>query len=225
MKLRGIDFGNVLGGSGVQGFFGEGYWFHPVLAPFGYSFDGMTLVSKTATLLPRKGNMSLTRRFTPRWPLARCIKVKRNADAILNAVGLSNPGLAALLATRKWQKLEKPFGISVMSVAETPEQRLDEECAMAYILRAHKDEFTAPFFVQINKSCPNTDEDPHVLMGETNSSLEAFSILDVPLMPKFSVASAPIAAVMELNDNELCDSIQLHELRGVYLETRTLTAR
>src|SRR3989344_7751324 len=38
MKLRGIEFGRVWGASGVLGFFGEGYWFHPYLKRFGLDF-------------------------------------------------------------------------------------------------------------------------------------------------------------------------------------------
>ena len=45
MKLKGIPFGNVFGASGVQGFFGEGYWFHPYLKPFGLDFGDATFVA------------------------------------------------------------------------------------------------------------------------------------------------------------------------------------
>jgi hypothetical protein len=64
MILRGIDFGNALGGSGVQGFFGEGYRIHEMM-PFPPDFMGMTFVAKTATLHERKGNMPLNSDYTP----------------------------------------------------------------------------------------------------------------------------------------------------------------
>ncbi len=102
MKLRGIDFANILGASGVQGFFEEGYWFHRMWRPFGLNFSGMTFVAKTATLLPRKGNMPLTRYYTPLNPFPGCVKVKLWRGLILNSVGLSNPGLKKLLLTGKW---------------------------------------------------------------------------------------------------------------------------
>ena len=54
VKLRGIEFGNVLAASGVQGFFGEDYWFHKLTRP---NFSGVTFVSKTATVSPRPGNL------------------------------------------------------------------------------------------------------------------------------------------------------------------------
>jgi len=207
MKLHDVEYGSVLAGAGTMGFFGEKEYWHQYLP--GYSLKGMTLVAKTATLFPRKGNMPLTKRFRARWPLARCIRINKARHAVLNAVGLSNPGLGALLATGKWQALTEPFGISVMSLAPTAEQRIDEERAMAYMLKAKQHEFNAPFFIQINKSCPNTEHDPCVMIGESAESLEVFaSVLpDVPRMPKFSVASAPIEAVMVLNDNPRCDAI------------------
>ena len=49
MNQRVADFGPVWGASGVQGFFGEGYWFHRWVP--GLSFDGCTFVAKTTTLL------------------------------------------------------------------------------------------------------------------------------------------------------------------------------
>ena len=93
MKLRGIDFGNFLGASGVQGFFGEGYWFHHPWKPFGLDLSRMTFVSKTATLFARKGNMTLTRRHTPVNPFPRCVRVRPFRGLMLNSVGLSNPGI------------------------------------------------------------------------------------------------------------------------------------
>ena len=59
MILRGINFGKVWGASGVQGFYGEGYWYHKYLKPFGLDFEGMTFVSKTVTRYQRIGNMQL----------------------------------------------------------------------------------------------------------------------------------------------------------------------
>ncbi len=204
MKLRGIDFGNVLGASGVQGFFGEGYWFHKAL---GLSFADMTFVSKTVTLLPRKGNMSLTQDFTPRYPFPGCIKVKLLRGVMLNSIGLSNPGLGALLGTGKWQQRTKPFMISVMSLADTPKKRLEELRIMVDTIGFVKDDFSAPFGLQINLSCPNTGHNIRELIGESAKVLEIAGTLGMPIMPKYSIASAPIEAIMQLNDNPNCDAI------------------
>src|SRR3989338_2662201 len=207
MKLRGIDFGNVLGASGVQGFFGEGYWFHNAWKLSGLNFTDMTFVAKTATLLPRKGNMSLTRHYTPRNPFPGCVKAKLLRGVMLNSVGLSNPGLNTLLRTNKWQLRTKPFMISVMSLADTPKKRLQELEIMVDMIGLVKDGFSAPFGLQINLSCPNTGHDPYELIGESAKVLEIAGTLGVPIMPKYSIASAPIEAVLQLNDNPNCDAI------------------
>lgn len=207
MKLRGIDFGNVLGASGVQGFFGEGYWFHALWKLFGLNFAGMTFVAKTTTLLSRKGNMPLTRHYTPRNFFPRCIKAKLLRGVMLNAVGLSNPGLGALLGTGKWQKRTQPFLLSLMSLADSPNKRLEELRIMTEIIGLCKDDFSAPFGLQINLSCPNTGHDPHELIGESAKVLEITRLLGVPVMPKYSIASAPIKAVLQLNDHPCCDAI------------------
>lgn len=205
MKLHGIDFGNVLGASGVQGFFGEGYWFHhfPLIGP---DFTGMTFVSKTATLNPRKGNMPLTGDFKPKHWFPSCVKVQWNGN-MLNAVGLSNPGLLALLKINKWQKRMEPFLISIMSVEDTPEKRIDELCRMVDIIGEFKKDFFAPFGLQINLSCPNTGHNSTELINESAKVLEVASSLGVSIMLKYSIASAPIMAIMQLNENPACDAI------------------
>lgn len=207
MKLRGIDFSNVLGASGVQGFFGEGYWFHKIWSPFGLNFAGMTFVAKTATLLPRKGNMSLTRRYTPRYPFPGCVKARLLRGVMLDSVGLSNPGIGALLGTGRWQKQTKPFLLSIMSLADTPKKRLDELRLIVEMIGFAKDSFSAPFGLQINLSCPNTGHDPRELIGESAKVLEIAASLGVPVMPKYSIAFAPIQAVRELGDHSGCDAI------------------
>jgi dihydroorotate dehydrogenase len=207
MKLRGIEFGNILGASGVQGFFGEGYWFHNFFKPFGLEFSGMTFVSKTATRWPRKGNMPLTLKYRPREFFPGCVKAKPWRGAILNAVGLSNPGLCALLDTGLWQERMEPFFISVMSLADAPEGRLEELRQMVDLIGEQKDRFSASFGLQINLSCPNTKHDPRQLVGESEKALAVASKLGVPLMPKYSIASASVAAIRELGCNPFCDAI------------------
>ncbi len=207
MRLRKIQFGKILGASGVQGFFGEGYWFHKPWTLLGMDFEGMTFVSKTATLSPRQGNMALTKNYTPKEFFPECVKVNLQRGVMLNSVGLSNPGLEALLETGQWQKRKEPFMISLMSLAKTPEERFDDFRIMIGLLDINKDNFAAPFGLQINLSCPNTGHDPHKLIDESAQVLEIAGNLDVPLMPKYSIASAPIEAVLELNNHPDCDAI------------------
>jgi len=207
MELRRVNFKNVLCASGVLGFFGEGYWFHKLWRPFGLNFKGTTFVSKTTTLLSRKGNMPLTRHYTPRNLLPGSIKVKIKRSVALNSVGLSGPGEGALLGTGKWQKRTNPFFISIMSLANTPQRRLEEIRIMVDMIGFCKDSFSAPFGLQINFSCPSTGHNLNELIDESTNVLDVAGALGVPLMPKYSIASAPIKAIMELNDNPNCDAI------------------
>ena len=207
MELRGIDFGNVFGASGVQGFFGEGYWYHKPWKRFGLDFSDMTFVAKTVTLLPRKGNMTLTDWHTPKDIFPSCVKVKFWRGLVLNAVGLSNTGLLEILNIGKWQKRTKPFFISLMPVASTAQKRSEELSRMIDMIEILKENFLAPFGLQINLSCPNTEHNPGELIDESASSLEIASALNVPLMPKYSIAFAPVSAVLELNSHPACDAI------------------
>lgn len=206
MKLQGIEFGNAWYASGAGGFFGEGYWFHhiPII---GANFSGATFVSKTATWEQRDGNMLLRDDYTPANPFARCVRASFLRQAALNSVGLSNPGLRALLRAGYWQRLSEPFFISVMSLADTPEKRKVELRKMVSAIADHRNEFTAPFGVQVNLSCPNTGHSPSELIAESEEILYILGQLRVPVMPKYSIATAPIEAIMELEAHPNCDAI------------------
>jgi dihydroorotate dehydrogenase len=162
MKLRGIDFDVVRTASGVLGFFGEGYWFHslPLLSQWYAPLDEIGFTSKTATLLPREGNLS-RKDFLP-----KCVKVYplRGGGLVLNAVGLSNPGLPALLFDGRWYRRKKPFMISLAAVGSTIDRRHDERREMAKLLAHDRDMFSTVFGIQENMSCPNVDV--HSLQGE-----------------------------------------------------------
>lgn len=210
MKLRGIEFGSVVGASGVQGFFGEGYPYHKFfkLIP-GFTFNGVTLTSKTATLLPRKGNMPLQEDgLTPREFKPACIKVWPGAGVVMNAVNLSGPGLRFLLDTGRWQKMEKPFFISFMSVGETKEERIEELRQAVLMLKKELPNFKSKFGLQINWSCPNTGHDQKVLAGEIHEELAIASELGVPLVPKLSIILSPEIAADIMQDPN-CDGINI----------------
>jgi dihydroorotate dehydrogenase len=211
MKLRDIDFGPILGGSGVQGFFGEGYWFHPMYRRlFGekYSFDDITFVAKTATLMPRKGNMLLDALYAPAKLMPDCIKAKLFRGAMLNAVGLSNPGIAMLLEALLWQRRTKPFMLSVMPV-DAEGRQMDELRLTLELIAYMRDTFKVQFGVQINRSCPNQENDVCTLIDGSAKALDVghAALPEAPLMPKYSIASAPISAMMELEQHPYCDGI------------------
>lgn len=210
MKLRGIEFGNVIGASGVQGFFGEGYPYHKFLKFIpGFTLEGVTLTSKTSTLLPRMGNMPLQEDgLTPRefWPA--CIKVRPGAGVVLNAVNLSGPGLPFLLNLGRWQKLEKPFFLSFMSVNETKEERMNELKEAVQLLKKELPNFKSKIGLQINFSCPNTGHDQEMLAGEVHEALAIASELGVPLVPKISIVLSPGVAADIMSDPN-CDAINV----------------
>jgi dihydroorotate dehydrogenase len=206
MKLRGIPFGNVLAASGVQGFFGEGYWFHPYLRPFGLDFSNFTFVAKTTTLAARSGNLPLRDDFTPRELMPNCIYEKPWQGIALNALGLSGPGAAALLQTDRWQARQKPFFISFMSVDKTAQGRLDELKGFVELFRRYLPQFRAPVGLQINYSCPNVGLHLHGLVDEVGEGLSIASRLEIPLMPKFNVMLPPKIA-KEIGDDPLCDAL------------------
>ncbi|MDO8507881.1 MAG: hypothetical protein Q7S53_04945 [bacterium] len=204
MKLRGIDFGNVLGGSGVQGFFGEGYWYHRVTKHVGGSFDGITFVAKTATLEPQGGNLPLKDNFRPKGLLPRAIRVKFRKGSVLNAISLSNPGLEALLRAGEWQKRTEPFFISVMTISEKPDQEMKK---MVELIERYRGGFKAPFGIQINVSCPNSDCSLYKLYQYLEDVLEIAGKLHVPLMVKFGLEPDPTDIIMDLEENPYCDAL------------------
>jgi dihydroorotate dehydrogenase len=207
MILRGIEYGNVFGASGVQGFFDEGYWFHKPWQGFGLDFRGMTFGGKTVLLNERRGNMLLRPDHKPRDWFPDCVVVQPLAGQMLNAVGLSNHGLLSVLNTGRLQQRRQPFFLSFMSVAGTKAERLTEMRAAAGILRRRKQQFQAPFFLQVNLSCPTSGHDPAELISEAVEMLETARFADVALMPKFSIASAPVEAILELGKHPACDAI------------------
>ena len=206
MRLRGIPFGNVLSASGVQGFFGEGYWFHPYLKPFGLDFSNFTFVAKTTTLTARPGNLPLRDDFTPRELLPKCIYVKPWQGVALNALGLSGPGFPALLQTGRWQARQKPFFISFMSVDQTAHGRLNELKDFVELFGRYLPQFNAPVGLQINYSCPNVGLHPDALVNEVGEGLLIASRLGVPLMPKFNVMLPPRIA-KEIGEQPECDAL------------------
>lgn len=209
MKLRGIDFGHVLGASGGQGFFGEGYWFHKYLKPFGLDFEGMTFVAKTTTFDPRTGNMALDEDLTPKHLFPNCIVVKPFKGVVLNSVGLSGPGAWRLFKDGRWQKREKPFFISFMSVSDYRNKRLDELREFISVFKVFLSHgFKAPASVglQLNFSCPNVGLHSCELADEIYDSLSIASTLDIPLMPKLNVLF-PLEVVKEISEHPHCDAL------------------
>ncbi len=185
MKLREIEFGSVFGASGVMGFFGEGYPYHKIFRFIpGFSFESVTLVAKTATTMPRAGNMPLAAdRLTPRDFKPECIWVHPWNATALNAVGLSGPGIDFLLSTGRWQARTDNFFLSFMSVGDTKESRLLELRIFCDTLKKALPDFHGHIGLQLNFSCPNTGHGQAMLLDEGSDALTIASELDIPLVP------------------------------------------
>jgi len=209
MKLRGIEFGHVFNASGARGFVGEGYWFHRFARPFGLSWEGSTLVTKTTTLFPREGNMPLDTEGRPMDLFPRCIVVKAPAGVVLNAVGLSGPGAHAL--ANRW-RAELPSDPVVISMAYVKVDEVDRLGTFARgladvvggVLRLRAKDTTA---IQVNVSCPNTGEGAgRRAAEEATAFLDAFAPLDVPAMVKIN-ALTPVTIAARIAEHPGCDAL------------------
>jgi len=233
MRMRGVEWGRVFNASGARGFRGEGYWFHDLWRHLGLRWEGSTLVTKTTTLLPRAGNMPLNDDQQPKALLPDCIVVKPAAGVVLNAVGLSGPGAAALLSDwsmgvngrrallesrlqeTRARAMPMHFVISFMSVAADAASRLDELSTFVKMLwtplRSWQRENEADFpptsvALQLNFSCPNVGLDTSHLVQEISDALDVTSVLNIPVMVKIS-ALVPPAVACEIAEKPGCDAI------------------
>lgn len=208
MILRGIDFGHILVGSGTQGFFGEGYWYHKYLRPFGLDFEGSTFVAKTTTLRPRTGNLPFKEDgITPKELFPKCIKVYLRKGIVLNAVGLSGPGAEFLFKDGRWQKIKKPFFISFATVGESFEMRYLETINFAILLKKFLPCFNAPVGLQINGSCSNVKIDALKPAEEMRKMLGILSAyVSIPLVPKISVLMS-VETAKGIADDPNCDAL------------------
>jgi dihydroorotate dehydrogenase (NAD+) catalytic subunit len=206
VKLNGIDYGRAWCASGATGFFGDGYPFHRWLGPLAPDFRGSTFVAKTTTLEPRAGNMPLGVDLMPTEARPACIKINFRKAAVLNAVGLSGPGLLNLLASGRWQTRIDPFVISFMAVDADREKRRESAFWFANCLAEER--FRCPFALQINFSCPNAGLDPSGLTSEIGATLRSIAgqLPDVPLMPKLNLLVLPGVAV-EIGTHRNCAAI------------------
>ena len=170
----------------------------------------MTFVAKTTTVLSRAGNMPLNKDgVTPKELLPKCVVVRPFKGVALNAVGLSGPGLKRLLDAGVWQKRNQPFMVSYMSVAPTAEERLLETRAFVEILKPRLCEFQAPVAVQRNRSCPNVGmklAPEGDFVKEAWEDLDILSALDVPIVDKYSVTTAP-ETVLKIARHPSLDSV------------------
>lgn len=194
MELRKINFGHVFSASGSRNFFGDGWWYHKFLKPFGLNYEGSTFVTKTITLKPRIGNMFLSGTI-PKEYFPACVKVYPSKGAAVNAVGLSNPGIEWILNQGKLQELNYPFLLSFMAVETFSPLRAEETKRFVDILSKHS--FKAKFGLQLNFSCPNAGVDYQSNLCELNSILNVCGELNIPIVLKVN-SLFPIHLVKEI---------------------------
>jgi dihydroorotate dehydrogenase (NAD+) catalytic subunit len=238
MKLLGIEFGRVWNSSGARSFFGEGYPFHRYLKPFGIApdFRGSTFVAKTTTVEPRAGNLPLNgTRPTELFP--KSIKVNFRRAAVLNAVGLSGPGLDALLADGRWQMRLEPFLLSFMAVDADIDQRFAKALAFAAKVAAERSRFRAQFGIECNFSCPNVGFNHGSTVYEVRQTLAIIvkELPGVPLIPKLNIL-IPVEIAAEIASHPACAAIACSntipwgklperiDWRGLFGETSPLVA-
>lgn len=132
---------DYMAASGAYSFDGRGWWWEILLSRLAIIDPSlMTVVAKTVTMEPRKGNLNM---LHP-WSCIRLIK-----DGAVNAVGLTNPGI------KRWclgpgLTLNHKKAPVLASIMGSP----DELEYMAGMLN-----YIDVLGVEINASCPNTGED------------------------------------------------------------------
>jgi dihydroorotate dehydrogenase (NAD+) catalytic subunit len=208
MKLKNIEFGNVFNASGARNFFGEGFWFHKFTKRIGMDWTGSTFVAKTTTIEQRDGNLPLLNNFQPKEYKPKCIKVNFYQGTVLNAVGLSGPGLEALIKDGRWQERPEPFLLSFMAVDHEQIGRVKKAVKFVEYLAPILPFFKSKIGLQVNFSCPNVGLDLSSLVHEARKTLDVLSALDIPLIPKFN-ATISLDAVHRIIENSTCSAISI----------------
>lgn len=195
-SVGGIDFGPVWCASGAMNFFGEGFWYHRWGRPLGLSFRGATFVAKTTTTYARMGNMPLKNGVTPQELVPSCIAINFRQGLVLNAVGLSGPGIKYLMLDGRWQTQTTPFQLSYAPMVgggidsrrvSLHDMYLDTKYFVLDMLRLlEMRPFQAPWALQVNLSCPNVEHNTSNPLEETLGILDVLSALKVPLIPKIT---------------------------------------
>lgn len=208
VTLHHIPFGSVFCAPGALGFFGEGYTFHRIQRLlFGDIWSGVTFAAKTVTGEPRTGNLPLGRdKISPIEWLPQSICVKFGSGHVLNGVGLSNPGIAFLLAQNRWQQRTRPFMLSWAAVGQTPAAREWEITLLTQLTRWYQRAFQTPFAIQLNCGCPNTGQADAPSVTEIGRWLQIAAVLGVPLLVNVSVVT-PVPVLLQLAELPGCDAL------------------
>jgi len=209
MKLREIEFGNVFCAACARNFSGEG-WRQTRRS---VDWRGSTLITKTVTLNPREGNMPLDENWQPREMFPGCIKTFFFPGAALNALGLSGPGIKAILTSGIWQEITEPFIISFMPLGVDSRERLAEMEQFVDILGGQLPYFKAKVALETNLSCPNVHSglltaDSSEFIQEASGMLTAADKLGRPLITKINALVSPLVA-HSIAKHSACDALDV----------------
>ncbi len=206
--IHNIDFGPVWGASGFLNFYGQGWPYHRLLKMVGINFKRVTFVSKTVTLLPRVGNMPLKKNLMPVELLPKSVYQNFFRKYALNAVSLSGPGTEEIISSKQLHDKTKPFQLSFMSVANSPEEKLKEFAGFIKILLREYPNYQAPIGLQLNITCPNTEHNN----PEMKEILEMLDMCDplahkgIAIILKISV-EMPIQNILTFGEHKNCHAI------------------
>ena len=199
VNLLGIELNNpVIPASGT---FGYGHEFAEL-----YDIDLLgTFSFKGTTLAPRLGN-----------PLPR---IAESASGMLNAVGLQNPGVDAVIA-EELPKLSKVFHKPVMAnVSGFSIDEYAETCAKL-------DACPQVGWLEVNISCPNVHHggmsfgtDPHMAAAVTKA---VRAVSRKPVIMKLSPNVTDIAAIARACEDAGADGVSLiNTLMGMRIDLKT----
>ncbi|EKD46838.1 MAG: hypothetical protein ACD_67C00046G0001 [uncultured bacterium] len=104
--------------------------------------------------------------------------------------------------------MTKPHVISFMSVAATPELRMQEFKKFLQLFLIYLPDFRAPVALTINVSCPNTKNAPKELAYEALSMVQEAQILNIPVGVKFG-PEVEAQTIMEIDKSGICDYVVL----------------
>lgn len=172
----------VYNAAGARGFYGEGYPFHKYLKPFGLDYTGSGFITKTITLNQIKGNLKSV------W-FPDCIKIYPIKQCVLNAVGLTNPGIISFCVNAGSIQQN-----SILSVAATfPKNQLNELRLLFDFLKNYNVANLAA--IECNVSCPNTNN------SETENVKSILDLCPLPTYLKINV-NFPKEQLLEIQHHD-----------------------
>ncbi len=161
------------------------------------------IVTKSTTLRPRAGAP------TPRFV--------ETPSGMLNAVGLSNPGIEKVLKSYapKWEQLGAPVVLSIAG------EDVDEYVSIA--MRAEEAEPVAG--LELNLSCPNVTTGDLLVGSDPEQAAEVTeavrAVTSLPLILKLSPAALDISEVARAVEDAGADAVSLiNTLPGLVIDTQ-----